>query len=55
MKLLKIMPDRKNLHHSIILSLDDKNVLNKKYKLMNKCRHPNKLLLINVKRNDTMD
>ena len=44
------MPDRKVFQHSI---LDDKNLLNKKSKLVNK-RHQNKLLS-NVKRNDTID
>ena len=39
----------------IIQSLDDKNLLNKKLEIMNKCRHQNKLLLSNVKRNYTMD
>ena len=38
----------------IIESLDDKNLLNKKSELVSKCRHQNKLLLCNVKRNDTM-
>ena len=37
---------------SIYLSiyLDDPNLLNKKSELINKCRHLNKILLINVKR-----
>ena len=39
----------------IIQFLDDKNLLNKKSELVNKCRHQNKLLLSHVKRNDTMD
>ena len=39
----------------IIESLDDKNLLNKKSELVSKCRHQNKLLLCNVKRNDSMD
>ena len=30
-------------------------MLNKKFELVNKCRHQNKLLLSNVRRNDTMD
>ena len=34
----------------IIESLDDKNLLNKKFELVRKCRHQNKLLLCNVKR-----
>ena len=39
----------------IIQSIDDKNLLNKKSELVNKYRHQNKLLLSNMKRNDTMD
>ena len=39
----------------IIQFLDDKNLLNKKCELVSKCRHQNKLLLSNLKRNDTMD
>ena len=39
----------------IIQSLDDKNLLNKKSELVNKCRHQINLLLSNVKRNDSMD
>ena len=39
----------------IIGSLDDKNLLNIKSELVNKCLHQNKLLLSNIKRNDTMD
>ena len=39
----------------IIESLDDKNLLNTKSELVSKCRHQNKLLLCNVKRNYTMD
>ena len=39
----------------IMESLDDKNLLNKKCELVSKCRHQNKLLLCNVKRNDSMD
>ena len=39
----------------IIESLDDKNLLNEKSELVSKCRHQNKLLVCNVKRNDTMD
>ena len=39
----------------IIESLDDKNLLNKKSELVSKCRHQNKLLLCNVKRNYSMD
>ena len=39
----------------IIQSLDDKNLLNKKSELVNKCRRQNKLLLSTVKRNDTTD
>ena len=39
----------------IIKSLDNQNLLNKRSELVNKCRHQNKLLLNNVKRNDSMD
>ena len=39
----------------IIESLCDKNLLNAKYELVSKCRHQNKLLLCNVKRNYSMD
>ena len=39
----------------IIQSLDDKNVLNQKSELVNKCRNENNLLLSDVKGNDTMD
>ena len=39
----------------IIESLDDKNLLNKKFELVSKCRHQNKLLSCNVKRNGSMD
>ena len=39
----------------IIQSLNDKNLLNRKSELVNKCRHQSKLLSSNVKRNDTMD
>ena len=39
----------------IIQPLDDENLLNKKSELVNKCQHQNKLLLSNVKRNDSMD
>ena len=39
----------------IIQSLDDKNSLNEKSELVNKCRRQNKLLLCTVKRNDTTD
>ena len=39
----------------ITASLDDENLLNKKSELVNKCRHQKKLLLCNVKRNDSMD
>ena len=39
----------------IIESLDDRNLLNKKSELVSKCRYQNKLLLCNVKRNDSMD
>ena len=35
-------------------SLDNKNLLNKKSELVSKCRHRNKLLLCNVKKNDSM-
>ena len=38
-----------------IESLDDCNLLNKRSELVSKCRHQNKLLLCNVKRNDRMD
>ena len=38
----------------ITQSLRDKKLLNKKSELVNKCRHQNKLLLRNVKRNDTI-
>ena len=40
---------------SIIKSLDDYNLLNKRSELFSKCRHQNKLLLCSVKRNDSMD
>ena len=36
----------------IIQSLDDKNLLNKKSELVNKCRHQINLLLSNIRRND---
>ena len=39
----------------IIQSLDDKNLFYKKSELVNKCQHQNKLLLSNIRRNDTMD
>ena len=39
----------------IIKSLDDSNLLNRISELVSKCRHQNKLLLSNVKRNDSMD
>ena len=39
----------------IIKYLDDSNFLNKKSELVSKCRYQNKLLLCNVKRNDSMD
>ena len=39
----------------IISSFDEKNLLNKKSEFVKKCRYQNKLLLSNVKRNDTMD
>ena len=39
----------------IIKSLDNCNLLNKKSELVSKCRHQNKLLLCNVKINDSMD
>ena len=39
----------------IIKSRDDCNLLNKRSELVSKCRHQNKLLLCNVKRNDRMD
>ena len=38
-----------------IQSVDDKNLLNKKYELVNKCWHQDKWLLSNGKRNDIMD
>ena len=37
----------------IIKSLEDCNLLNKRSELVSKCRHQNKLLLCNVKRNDS--
>ena len=40
---------------SIIKSLDDYNLLNKRSELFSKYRHQNKLLLCSVKRNDSMD
>ena len=49
---MQIIPNKKALHHSIF---GDKNLFNKKSELVNKCRHQNKLLLSNVKTNDTMD
>ena len=39
----------------IIKSLDDCNLLNKRSEFARKCRNQNKLLLCNVKRNDSMD
>ena len=39
----------------IIQSLNDKNLLNKKSELVNKCWHQNILLSRNIKRTDTMD
>ena len=39
----------------IFKSPDDCNLLNKRSELVSKCRHQNKLLLCNVKRNDSMD
>ena len=39
----------------ITRSLSNKNLLNKKSELVNKCRHQNKLLLSNIKKNDTMN
>ena len=39
----------------IIKSLDDCNLLKKRSELVSKCRHQNKFLLCNVKRNDSMD
>ena len=36
-------------------TLEDKNVLNKKPDLVSKCRHQNKFLLRNLKRNDSMN
>ena len=39
----------------IIKSLDDCNLLNKRSELARKCRHQNKLLLCNVRRNGSMD
>ena len=39
----------------IIRSLNNKNLINKKYHLVNKRRHQNKLLLTNVRINDSMD
>ena len=38
----------------IIKSLNDSNLLNKKSELISKCKHQYKLLLCNVKRNDSM-
>ena len=38
-----------------IKSLDHCNLLNKRSELLSKCRHQNKLLLCNVKRNDSID
>ena len=39
----------------IIESLDNKNLLNKKSELVSKCRHQNKLLLCNLKKNNSMN
>ena len=39
----------------IFKSLHDCNLLNKRSELVSKCRHQNKLLLCNVKRNDSMN
>ena len=39
----------------VIKSLDDCNLLNKRYELVRKCRHQKKLSLYNVKRNGNMD
>ena len=39
----------------IIKSLDDSNLLNKRSELVTECRHQSKLLLCNVKRNDSVD
>ena len=39
----------------VIESLDNKNLLNKKSELVSPCRHQNKLLLCNEKKNDSMD
>ena len=39
----------------IIKSLDDCNLINKRSELFSKCRQQNKLLLCNVKRNDSID
>ena len=39
----------------IIKSLDDCNLLNKRPELISKYKHQNKLLLSNVKRNNSMD
>ena len=36
-------------------SLDDCNFLNKRSELVSKCRHQNKLLLCNIKGNDSMN
>ena len=39
----------------IIKSLDDCNWLNRRSEIVSKCNHQNKLLLCNVRRNDSMD
>ena len=39
----------------IIKSLDDCNLLSERSELVGECRHQNKLLLCNVKRNDSVD
>ena len=39
----------------IIKSFDDCNLLSKRSELVSKCRHQNKLLLRNIKRNDSMN
>ena len=38
-----------------INSLNGKKLLSKRFELVSKCRHQNKLLLCNVKRNDSTD
>ena len=42
------------LNGKVFKSLDDYNLSNKRSELASKCRHQNKSLLCNLKRNDSM-